>query len=182
MSWDFWQNILSTKMHRSNPGLKDFVQKCWSCTLEQFTKNFFFEIQKLPRSGFNGGLSSSTNVRKDFPPKNRKKWWLVTWRRFDKKVSGLLMVLCYTMIVLKLYCSASPGERGGKPPQQVHIHPAHHVHRVCHVVDKMRALKVEINRFPLFSVACKAESGQTGHRCHRRIFSLLVRRSSSNFL
>ena len=30
------------------------------------------------------------------------------------------MVLCYTMIVLKLYCSASPGERGGKPPQQVH--------------------------------------------------------------
>jgi len=31
---------------------------------------------------------------------------------------GLLMVLCYTMIVLKLYCSASPGERGGKPPQQ----------------------------------------------------------------
>ena len=25
------------------------------------------------------------------------------------------------MIVLKLYCSASPGERGGKPPQQVSI-------------------------------------------------------------
>ena len=44
------------------------------------------------------------------------------------------MVLCYTMIVLKLYCSASPGERGGKPPQQVHS-DRHHTHRVCHDVD-----------------------------------------------
>ena len=44
------------------------------------------------------------------------------------------MVLCYTMIVLKLYCSASPGERGGKPPQQVHS-GGHHNHGVCHDVD-----------------------------------------------
>ena len=44
------------------------------------------------------------------------------------------MVLCYTMIVLKLYCSASPGERGGKPPQQVH-RDGHHIHGVCHYVD-----------------------------------------------
>ena len=38
------------------------------------------------------------------------------------------------MIVLKLYCSASPGERGGKPPQQVHS-DRHHIHGVCHDVD-----------------------------------------------
>ena len=86
------------------------------------------------------------------------------------------MVLCYTMIVLKLYCSASPGERGGKPPQQVHTE-AHPIHRVCHDDNENDgcANEKEINRFLLFSVSCKAESGETGHRGHRCIFPLLVR-------
>ena len=77
------------------------------------------------------------------------------------------------MIVLKLYCSASPGERGGKPPQQVHSDVM--------LMRKMGVLemenKFEINCFLLFSVSCKTESGEAGHRGHRRIFPLLVRRS-----
>ena len=39
--------------------------------------------------------------------------------------------------------------------------------------------KFEINCFLLFSVSCQAESGEAGHRGHRRIFPLLVRRSLS---
>ena len=90
------------------------------------------------------------------------------------------MVLCYTMIVLKLYCSASPGERGGKPPQQVHTE-AHPIHRVSHDDNENDgcANEKEINRFLLFSVSCKAESGETGHRGHRCIFPLLVCKSLS---
>ena len=71
-------------------------------------------------------LKRSTDLMAKIQQSWLKKYYVVLVKFLIENVTiwyyywkGLLMVLCYTMIVLKLYCSASPGERGGKPPQQV---------------------------------------------------------------
>ena len=89
------------------------------------------------------------------------------------------MVLCYTMIVLKLYCSPSPGERGGKPPQQVDVETTfpsfiftiHLAVLTHHYQEPPNALSLLIS---VCLVASQEEGGEAGDCGDCRVLPLLV--------